>query len=355
VRDDIIYNLWYRWLGDGSGSAVRTTWTGSEGGVAAARYTGISVTLYGNGEAMGMNRTGNVGSRGGSVYLGKDILGSVRSASNEYGTLEGRYEYDAFGKPYAGDLESGMNLGYTGKPYDTATGLYNYGYRDYKPEAARFTTVDPVRDGTNWFAYVNNDPVNWVDPWGLIASDVQAAIANTPQTTLGNLVNTNNLAAIISNNTNLLDATTANYVKSLTTAQVTSELNNITVAMGVDKAAVLAKTASYGVSLPSNIDALTVGNTVMVFSQLSTDSSGRITNLNDANLLAHESIHSLQVNARGSAQAFMDEYINDPASYPGEALEKAAYNFGPYNSNAIRTGSLPNPILNDPNNKDWFK
>jgi hypothetical protein len=28
-----------------------------------------------------------------------------------------------------------------------------------------------VRDGANWFAYVNNDPVNWVDPWGLSASD----------------------------------------------------------------------------------------------------------------------------------------------------------------------------------------
>jgi RHS repeat-associated protein len=62
-----------------------------------------------------------------------------------------------------------MNLGYTGKPYDSATGLYNYGYRDYKPELARFTTVDPIRDGSNWFAYVNNDPVNWVDPWGLDA------------------------------------------------------------------------------------------------------------------------------------------------------------------------------------------
>jgi RHS repeat-associated protein len=62
---------------------------------------------------------------------------------------------------------AGMNLGYTGKPYDVVTGMYNYGYRDYKPEAARFTTEDPIRDGANWFAYVNNDPVNWVDPWGL--------------------------------------------------------------------------------------------------------------------------------------------------------------------------------------------
>jgi RHS repeat-associated protein len=67
-----------------------------------------------------------------------------------------------------------MNLGYTGKPYDVVTGLYNYGYRDYKPEAARFTTVDPVRDGSNWFAYVNNDPVNWVDPWGLYPTPEQS-------------------------------------------------------------------------------------------------------------------------------------------------------------------------------------
>jgi len=64
-----------------------------------------------------------------------------------------------------------MNMGYTGKPYDAATGLYNYGYRDYRPQAARFTTVDPIRDGNNWFAYVNNDPVNWIDLWGLCTSD----------------------------------------------------------------------------------------------------------------------------------------------------------------------------------------
>ena len=101
------------------------------------------------------------------MYLGKDILGSVRSATTDTGALEDRYEYDAFGQPYKGDLSGGMNLGYTGKPFNTSTGLYNYGYRDYKPQAARFTTVDPIRDGNNWFAYVNNDPVNYVDLWGL--------------------------------------------------------------------------------------------------------------------------------------------------------------------------------------------
>ena len=58
-------------------------------------------------------------------------------------------------------------MGYLGKQNDPTSRLYNYGYRDYKPQAARFTTVDPIRDGTNWFAYVNNDPVNFVDLWGL--------------------------------------------------------------------------------------------------------------------------------------------------------------------------------------------
>jgi RHS repeat-associated protein len=140
-------------------------------GALTTMFTGINATLYANGEAVAMNRLNTSTYTGGTVYLGKDVMGSVRGISNEYGLLEDRYEYDAFGKPYKGDLNNGMNLGYTGKPYDTTTGLYNYGYRDYQPEVARFTTVDPIRDGANWFAYVNNDPVNWVDPWGLSASD----------------------------------------------------------------------------------------------------------------------------------------------------------------------------------------
>jgi RHS repeat-associated protein len=130
------------------------------------------VTLYGKGEAVSISVNGGSG-----VYLGKDVMGSVRSVSNGYGSIEERYEYDAFGEPYRGDLTGGMNLAYTGKPYDTATGLYNYGYRDYSPALARFTTADPVRDGTNWFAYVNNDPVNWIDPWGLSASDKRTSTA----------------------------------------------------------------------------------------------------------------------------------------------------------------------------------
>ncbi|GHU10468.1 hypothetical protein FACS1894151_09860 [Spirochaetia bacterium] len=162
----------YRWIGEAQNDS-RYRYIGDE--APPTRYTGISVTLYGRGEAVAINRNASTGGRGSSAYLGKDILGSVRSSTNEYGIQEDRYEYDAFGKPYEGDFSDGMNLGYTGKPYDAVTGLYNYGYRDYAPVAARFTTVDPIRDRSNWFAYVNNDPVNYLDLWGLSASDKQSS------------------------------------------------------------------------------------------------------------------------------------------------------------------------------------
>jgi RHS repeat-associated protein len=165
----------YVWIGDDSENG-RTT-QGSDGKTRALHYTGMQVGLYAYGQSVAMNRSASGGSgnatRGGIAYFGSDVLGSVRSATDEYGSIEGRYEYDAFGKPYKGDFTTGLNAGYTGKPYDSVTGLYNYGYRDYKPETARFTTVDPIKDGNNWYAYVNNDPISWLDPFGLSASDVK--------------------------------------------------------------------------------------------------------------------------------------------------------------------------------------
>jgi hypothetical protein len=41
------------------------------------------------------------------------------------------------------------------------------GLRYYMPSIGRFTTVDPLRDETNWFAYVWNGPGAAVDPTGL--------------------------------------------------------------------------------------------------------------------------------------------------------------------------------------------
>jgi hypothetical protein len=47
---------------------------------------------------------------------------------------------------------------------------------------ARFTTVDPIRDGNNWFSYVNNDPANFIDEFGLTASDKKSLGENVVDT-----------------------------------------------------------------------------------------------------------------------------------------------------------------------------
>lgn len=121
--------------------------------------------LYSYGEPVGMTNDS------GASYFGTDILGSVRNVTDKYGTVQADYSYDAFGSPYLGNLDNDIGFGYCGKVYDIGTGLYDYGFRDYSPNNARFTTVDPIRDGSNWFSYVVNDPVNYVDPLGLSTSD----------------------------------------------------------------------------------------------------------------------------------------------------------------------------------------
>ncbi len=58
---------------------------------------------------------------------------------------------------------------YTGKPYDTSTGLYYYGARDYDPTVGRFITQD-TWNGTmtnplsqNRHIYALDNPMRYVD------------------------------------------------------------------------------------------------------------------------------------------------------------------------------------------------
>ena len=103
--------------------------------------------------------------------LPKQKIRTSNIHSGEFGAIS----YDIFGSPYqkSGSFlaTDSLDFGYLGKPYNADTELYDYGFRDYFPATARFTTVDPIRDGRNWFCYVVNDPVNYVDLWGLCGSD----------------------------------------------------------------------------------------------------------------------------------------------------------------------------------------
>gem|GEM_PF-3623872 len=143
------------------------------------RTKGVRTYLYLNGERVAINNLYNTNH--GQYYYGSDILGSVRFITGQNGQELNRIEYDIFGGIYKGNSPYGLETGYTGKPYDSVTGLSDYGFRDYSPAYARFMTEDPIRDGENWFSYVGNNPVNFIDPWGLEVKWVRRPIVTEKQ------------------------------------------------------------------------------------------------------------------------------------------------------------------------------
>jgi len=104
-----------------------------------------------------------------------DHLGSPRLVINTTGgTIVQQMDYDEFGK-VINDTNPGFQpLGFAGGLYDRDTGLTRFGARDYDPHSGRWTAKDPIGfDGedTNLYAYVENDPINGLDPIGLYNFD----------------------------------------------------------------------------------------------------------------------------------------------------------------------------------------
>jgi RHS repeat-associated protein len=61
------------------------------------------------------------------------------------------------------------NVRFPGQYFDDETGLHYNWHRFYDPETGRYISADPIGldGGVNLYAYVSNDPVNWIDPLGL--------------------------------------------------------------------------------------------------------------------------------------------------------------------------------------------
>ena len=84
------------------------------------------------------------------------------------GAIVESYAYGPFG---ASDEVSGAGNPYrfTGRRLNDETGFYHYRARVYSVALGRFLQPDPAgfADGLNLYAYVANDPMNFIDPMGL--------------------------------------------------------------------------------------------------------------------------------------------------------------------------------------------
>ena len=123
-------------------------------------------------------------------FFHTDLLGSPETVSDSAsGTVVEKMAYEPFGQrrdpttlatPVT--AKNPRSIGFTGHRPDEQFGLIDMGGRLYDPATTRFITPDPYSQtptsarAANRYAYVYNDPVNYVDPTGFQAEGADFGI-----------------------------------------------------------------------------------------------------------------------------------------------------------------------------------
>ena len=100
-------------------------------------------------------------------YHHTNALGSNIVLTDDDQNVIVRYEYDVFGAVRSETGTSDNPRKFTGKEYESDVKLYYFAARYYDPYTGRFNQRDPAGDGINWYAYVANNPLAFIDPSGL--------------------------------------------------------------------------------------------------------------------------------------------------------------------------------------------
>jgi len=103
-------------------------------------------------------------------------LGAPIAVTDKKQTIVWKSDYAPYGRaffnsdPDKDGLEFNLNIRLPGQYADNETGLYYNYHRFYDPDSGRYLQSDPLgmNAGLNTYAYVNSDPVNNIDPLGLI-------------------------------------------------------------------------------------------------------------------------------------------------------------------------------------------
>jgi len=99
-----------------------------------------------------------------------DALGSITGVTDGSGNLAAKFDYEPFGQT-TGTGDDTYPFAYTGRASILGNIIY-YRNRFYDAGTGRFLSEDPIglRGGVNSYAYVRNNPINWLDPLGMCGS-----------------------------------------------------------------------------------------------------------------------------------------------------------------------------------------
>jgi len=172
------------------------------GGQRVATLMGVSLTNVLVYDAMGklVAEYSSTTAMGGTQYVWTDPQGSPRLVSSTQGTVISRHDYLPFGEdalnavgmrasvPGYGGTDSARQK-YAGMETNEATGMAHTLWRQYDSLSGRWTAPDPYNGSINTstpqslnrYTYVNNDPVNRVDPTGLMLSDMGVYQTSNPE------------------------------------------------------------------------------------------------------------------------------------------------------------------------------
>jgi RHS repeat-associated protein len=207
--------------------------------VAYTRGPDLSGTLEGAGGIGGLlarsEWDGSAWSR--HAFYHSDGVGNVTALAVPNGNdiaLVGSYRYDPFGRLIGTPtgLAAINTQRYSSKDWHNPSGFYYFGYRFYDPATQRWLNRDPIAEegGVNLYGYVENDPINFIDPLGLSSIQAQVLVAIAK----GDLVALESLLA-----TGMLSPAAAARVQ-----EAINRLNSPAVQSGLDKACKVARTAA---------------------------------------------------------------------------------------------------------------
>ncbi|WP_329014131.1 RHS repeat-associated core domain-containing protein [Streptomyces sp. NBC_00690] len=162
-----------------------TTYTGQYGSTDQSERIRLGDTFFHNGP-LGLSATSTAGvdrgfnrepggtlnsmtTGGRSYYYLTDAIGSVVALADDTGTKVNTYAYEPRGVKRSTTTETVPQPYRFAAGYQDPTGLYHYAARYYDPHTSRFTSPDPSGQEKNPYLYAEGDPVNRIDPTGLIS------------------------------------------------------------------------------------------------------------------------------------------------------------------------------------------